>query len=585
MGSSNENSAYGPVLNPWDTGAGAGRLLRRLRGRGRRTARPLRDRHRHRRVDPPAGLAVRDRRPEADLRRDLALRDDRLRLLAGPVRDADPRRRRRRAAAAGDGGPRRLRLDLGRDRGRGGRAPRERTSRASASASPASSQRRPRASSRRSRRRSTGARHDPRAWGRGRRVRASPLRPGPLGLLRDRPGGGIGEPRPLRRRSVRPPRGQANGDLVAMYERTREAGIRRRGEAADHARHLRAVVGLLRRLLRPCPARPDQDRRGLHRRLRAVRLPRHPDLADRRLQARRASRQPTGDVPVRLLHGADVARRNPRDLDSGRARGARRRRPRASGRPADRRARVLGVRGCSTPLTRSRRGSGSTPGRREPRRERGDRIRGRDRARDPRAAQHPDEDVLRVRALVRRSAEHPHLPGLPRAPRNASGRQRAGGPVRAPDRPCPRLRGVPTVDLSPQELLLPRQPEGLPDQPVRHPARHRGQAGRRSDPPRPSRGGRREDDPRRAVGPDPRLGGLPGGLQPGWDAAGRDRHRARPPQPRRGARVGPAAADDGQAARRLGRQHGGGQPALRRQRLGPAARRVRARASRPSSRT
>ena len=38
--------------------------------------------------------------PEAHLRRDLALRDDRLRLLARPVRAADPRRHRRRAAAA-----------------------------------------------------------------------------------------------------------------------------------------------------------------------------------------------------------------------------------------------------------------------------------------------------------------------------------------------------------------------------------------------------------------------------------------------------------------------------------------------------
>ena len=61
---------------------------------------PVGDRHRHRRLDPPAGGAVRDRRPEADLRRDLPLRDDRLRLLARPVRAADPRRHRRSAAAA-----------------------------------------------------------------------------------------------------------------------------------------------------------------------------------------------------------------------------------------------------------------------------------------------------------------------------------------------------------------------------------------------------------------------------------------------------------------------------------------------------
>ena len=122
MGSSNENSAYGPVLNPWDRHARSRRLLRRLRRRGRRRPRPLRARHRHRRLDPPAGLALRHRRPEADLRRDLALRDDRLRLLARPVRAADPRRHRRRAAAGGAAGPRPLRLDLGRDRGRDRRA-------------------------------------------------------------------------------------------------------------------------------------------------------------------------------------------------------------------------------------------------------------------------------------------------------------------------------------------------------------------------------------------------------------------------------------------------------------------------------
>ena len=119
MGSSNENSAYGPVLNPWDREPGAGRLLGRLGGGRRRRPRSVRDRHRHRRLDPPAGGALRDRRAEADLRGDLPLRDDRLRLLARPVRAADPRRHRRGPAARRDAGPRPLRLDLGRDRGRG----------------------------------------------------------------------------------------------------------------------------------------------------------------------------------------------------------------------------------------------------------------------------------------------------------------------------------------------------------------------------------------------------------------------------------------------------------------------------------
>ena len=48
--------------------------------------------------------------------------------------------------------------------------------------------------------------------------------------------------------------------------------------------------------------------------------------------------------------------------------------------------------------------------------------------------------------------------------------QRAGGPLRAADRAGAGLRGRAALDLPPQELLLSRQPEGLPDQPVRHPA-------------------------------------------------------------------------------------------------------------------
>ena len=52
-----------------------------------------------------------------------------------------------------------------------------------------------------------------------------------------------------------------------------------------------------------------------------------------------------------------------------------------------------------------------------------------------------------------------------------------------------------------------------------------------------------------------------------------------------GARVGAAAANHRQAARGLRREHGGGQPALRRQRLAAAGRQPRSSGRRPSSRT
>ena len=55
MGSSTEYSAYGPTHNPWDLEPDPRRLRRRVGGRGRRLRGAARDRHRHRRLDPPAG--------------------------------------------------------------------------------------------------------------------------------------------------------------------------------------------------------------------------------------------------------------------------------------------------------------------------------------------------------------------------------------------------------------------------------------------------------------------------------------------------------------------------------------------------
>ena len=91
-----------------------------------------------------------------------------------------------------------------------------------------------------------------------------------LRLLRDRPRGGVLEPRPLRRRALRAARRQRHAARpVRAHAR---AGLRRRGQAPHHARHVRAVGRLLRGLLRPRPARAHEDRRRLPRGLRALRL-------------------------------------------------------------------------------------------------------------------------------------------------------------------------------------------------------------------------------------------------------------------------------------------------------------------------
>ena len=79
-----------------------------------------------------------------------------------------------------------------------------------------------------------------------------------------------------------------------------------------------------------------------------------PTAPDRRLQARREDRRPAGDVPQRLLHRPDVARRHPGDLDpvAGSAAACRS----ACSSPGPRSARTA----CSTPPTRSSRRSAST---------------------------------------------------------------------------------------------------------------------------------------------------------------------------------------------------------------------------------
>ena len=88
--------------------ARARRLERRLGRRGGGLPGALVARQRHRRLDPPAGRPLRHRRAEAHLRRGLALRPDRLRVVARPGRPVRAHGARRGAAAVP---PRRARPD------------------------------------------------------------------------------------------------------------------------------------------------------------------------------------------------------------------------------------------------------------------------------------------------------------------------------------------------------------------------------------------------------------------------------------------------------------------------------------------
>jgi aspartyl-tRNA(Asn)/glutamyl-tRNA(Gln) amidotransferase subunit A len=80
------------------------------------------------------------------------------------------------------------------------------------------------------------------------------------------------------------------------------SGLRRRGEAAHHPGRLRAVQRLLRRLLRQGPAGAHADHQGLRRGLRAGRRARVAFDADHGVRYRRAGRRPDGDVPGRPVH-------------------------------------------------------------------------------------------------------------------------------------------------------------------------------------------------------------------------------------------------------------------------------------------
>ena len=183
----------------------------------------------------------------------------------------------------------------------------------------------------------------------------------------------------------------------------------------------------------------------------------------------------------------------------------------------------------------------------------------------------------RCAAGLRGGGEHPDLPRLPRLPRRAARDEPDGDRVDGEARARARLRDRAARRLRPQELLLPRSAEGLSDLAIRyaflrkwqHDSSHAGGRADGRDRARPPRGGRGEDRAHgRALGPDRRRRVLARRLQPRRHAAARDRHRARHPLLRGGEAVPAPAAADRRRARHLGRGDGEGHAARRRQRLG-----------------
>ena len=144
------------------------------------------------------------------------------------------------------------------------------------------------------------------------------------------------------------------GDIAHMYSATRAAGfgpeVKRRimlGTYALSSGYYDAYYGTAQKVR----TRISEDFANAFAR---VRLHRHPDQPMDGVRAGLQDRRPAGHVPQRLLHGPDVARRHPGHIDSQRPQ------RRASGRPAAGRPGLLGEPAARTPPTHSSRPSGLT---------------------------------------------------------------------------------------------------------------------------------------------------------------------------------------------------------------------------------
>ena len=204
----------------------------------------------------------------------------------------------------------------------------------------------------------------------------------------------------------------------------------------------------------------------------------------------------------------------------------------------------------------------------------------------PRAAPDREQDVLRVQHEVRRAAQHADLPGVHRHARHAAGDEPQGLRAGAEDGPGPELQDPPVHQVGPEELLLSRPAQGLPDQPVRPAAEPRRLPGdqRSQEPgchnpapqgrdraeegahhPRPPGGRRRQEHARRAG----RQGRQPHRPEPRRHAAVGDRQPARPPLARRGQGLSDRAEAAVELPGRLRLQHAGREPAGGRQHQPP----------------
>ena len=260
-------------------------------------------RHGHRRVDPPARSGLRHYRDEAYLRRQLPVRADRVRVLARHARPAGPHGAGRGAAARGHLG---ARPDGRHVYQRGGAAGRGR-------GPPGGRGRRADRRGHRTLRRGLPAGRAvalqpgdraarvPRRQGHRGVLPALPLRA--ARVLPDRAQRVLLQPGPLRRdalwpasrRRRHPQRGRGHGADP-------RGGVRGRGEAAHHARHVRAVQRVLRRLLRQGAAGADAGRARLRGGVRPGGRAGLADHADDRVPAGGAGRRPDGHVPGRPVH-------------------------------------------------------------------------------------------------------------------------------------------------------------------------------------------------------------------------------------------------------------------------------------------